>query len=76
MRRLCVTGKKEKKICLTDKGAAFARTILNQVYNMENSAMEQTLQTVSHDFVQSLKRFTVHLKEEARKFSHESEYSI
>jgi DNA-binding MarR family transcriptional regulator len=70
------TGKKEKEICLTDKGAAFAQTILNQVYNIENSAMEQTLQTVSRDFVQSLNLFNCHLKEEARKFSHESEYSV
>ena len=70
------TGKKEKEICLTEKGSVFARTVLNQVYDLENSAMKQTLQTVSRDFIKSLNLFTEHLKEEARRCFHESKYSV
>lgn len=70
------TGKKGKEICLTDKGIEFAQAILNQVYDLENSAMEQTLQTVSRDFIKSMKVFANHLKEGSRKFSHESERSV
>lgn len=70
------TGKKEKKICLTEQGMSFARMVLNQVYQVEYSAMEQTLQQVSPEFIQNLELFTSCLKEEVRKFTRESENTI
>lgn len=56
---------KEKEIRLTDKGQEYAKTILNQVYELERRAMEKTLSSYSPEFVQALEQFTAYLKEEA-----------
>ena len=69
-------GKKEKTLCLTEKGSAFARTVLNQVYELEQNAMARTLHAVSPAFISSLELFTQHMKEEVRTFSHESEHAF
>ena len=61
---------KEKEIRLTDKGQEYAKTILNQVYELERRAMEKTLSSYSPDFVQALEQFTAYLKEEAEHFSY------
>ena len=61
---------KEKEIRLTDKGQEYAKTILNQVYELERRAMEKTLSSYSPDFVQALDEFTAYLKEEAEHFSY------
>ena len=42
---------KEKEIRLTDKGQEYAKTILNQVYELERRAMEKTLSSYSPEFV-------------------------
>jgi DNA-binding MarR family transcriptional regulator len=69
-------GKKEKEIRLTEEGAAFARAILNQVYELEQTAMERTLSAVSPEFVPALELFTAHLKDEARSFPHGPERAV
>ena len=61
---------KEKEIRLTDKGQEYAKTILNQVYELEGRAMEKTLSSYSPEFVQALEQFTAYLKEEAEHFSY------
>lgn len=61
---------KEKEIRLTDKGQEYAKTILNQVYELERRAMEKTLYSYSPEFVQALEQFTAYLKEEAEHFSY------
>lgn len=61
---------KEKEIRLTDKGQEYAKTILNQVYELERRAMEKTLSSYSPEFVQALEQFTAYLKEEAEHFSY------
>ena len=60
----------EKEIRLTDKGQEYAKTILNQVYELERRAMEKTLSSYSPEFVQALEQFTAYLKEEAEHFSY------
>lgn len=64
--------KKEKEICLTERGQEYAKEILDQVYHLEEAAMEHTLQMASPEFIQTLEAFTAHLKEEAGNFTHES----
>ena len=61
---------KEKEIRLTDKGQEYAKTILNQFYELERRAMEKTLSSYSPEFVQALEQFTAYLKEEAEHFSY------
>lgn len=61
---------KEKEIRLTDKGQEYAKTILNQVYELERRAMEKTLSSYSPEFVQALEQFIAYLKEEAEHFSY------
>ena len=61
---------KEKEIRLTDKGQEYAKTILNQVYELGRRAMEKTLSSYSPEFVQALEQFTAYLKEEAEHFSY------
>ena len=61
---------KEKEIRLTDKGQEYAKTILNQVYELERRAMEKTLSSYSPEFGQALEQFTAYLKEEAEHFSY------
>ena len=61
---------KEKEIRLTDKGQEYAKTILNQVYELERRAMEKTLSSYSPEFVQALEQFTAYLKEEAEHVSY------
>ena len=61
---------KEKEIRLTDKGQEYAKTILNQVYELERRAMEKTLSSYSPEFVQALEQFTAYLKEEAEHISY------
>lgn len=58
---------KEKNIRLTDKGREFARPVLNQFYEAERRAMEQTLVGCSPEFVQALEAFTFFLKKETEQ---------
>lgn len=60
--------KKEKEICLTETGKEYAGRILNQIYALEQQAMERTLENNSPEFVKGLEQFADNLKEEARKF--------
>lgn len=58
--------KKEKKICLTEKGRKYARNILGQVYELEESAINSVLKAGESDFIGKLEQFTANLKNEAR----------
>lgn len=64
--------KKEKEICLTERGKEYAKAILDQVYNLEEAAMKRTLKAASPEFIQALEQFTANLKDEARNFTDES----
>jgi DNA-binding MarR family transcriptional regulator len=66
-------GRKEKEICLTDKGREYTREILNKMYRLEECAMERTLETYSPEFVQALERFASCLKEQTKEFILEDE---
>lgn len=61
--------KKEKTVCLTEKGRKYAQEILSQVYELEEQAMKQTLSKVSPHFIEDLELFTEHLKKEAGNFT-------
>lgn len=63
--------KKEKKICLTEKGRKYARDILSKVYELEEYAMAHTKANCSSEFIAALEQFTANLKKEARTFPHE-----
>ena len=60
--------KKQKEICLTEKGQQFAKKILGQVYELEACAMRNTLEVTSPRFVPALEQFMTNLKAEARRF--------
>lgn len=61
--------KKEKKICLTEKGREYAQNILGQVYELEENAIESVLKTAPSDFIEKLEQFTDNLKNEARSLT-------
>lgn len=66
------SGKKEKEICLTEKGREFAGMVLRQVYELEQQAMDDALERFSPEFIHGLEQFTANLKEKAREFCNES----
>ena len=61
---LClIPGKRrEMQICLTEKGKAYAKKILDVVYRAENRAMEETLKQYSAEFISALVYFEQSLK--------------
>lgn len=59
---------REKEICLTEAGSAFARDILNRVYDLERHAMEKAMPGLSDGFVNELECFTACLKKEEALF--------
>lgn len=59
---------REKEICLTEAGRAFARDILNRVYDLERHAMEKAMPGLSDGFVNELECFTACLKKEEALF--------
>lgn len=63
--------KKEKEICLTEKGREYAEKILGKVYALEDGAMQSVIKTGSSDFIDKLESFTANLKAEARSFTDE-----
>ena len=64
--------KKEKEICLTEKGRKYAQQILGQVYELEETAMQSVSKINSSDFIEKLEQFSDNLKIEARSFANES----
>lgn len=63
--------KKVKTIALTKQGQAYARKILKEVYDVEEKAIAEILNSESADFIGTLERFTANLKLEARKYRDE-----
>lgn len=64
--------RKEKEILLTDQGRTYAKSVLSQVYALEERAMEKTLAEASPAFIQAFAAFSQHLKSEARSAFYES----
>lgn len=64
--------RKEKEICLTERGQKYAQEVLYQIYQIEEYAIESVFNTGSEDFIEKLEQFTENLKREARRFIHES----
>lgn len=64
-------GKKEKELCLTEKGRAYAQVVLGQVYRVEERAMAAALRDTSPAFIEGLECFTKHLQQETRHFINE-----
>ena len=62
---------KEKMIRLTPMGQNYAKKILQQIYELEERAMERTLQSFSPEFAQAFEEFTKNLANEARSFTNE-----
>lgn len=60
--------KKEKTICLTNKGREYAKKVLDQVYEVEDNAMKKSLETFDPEFVKALEKFATHLKDEAKHY--------
>lgn len=59
---------KEKDVCLTPAGQAYAAQILAPIYALEERAMAEALGGAPGDFIRPLERFTDHLKSEARTY--------
>lgn len=64
-------GKKEKEICLTEKGRAYAQAVLQKVYRVEAQAMAATLRAATPAFIEGLECFTGQLQQETRHFINE-----
>lgn len=54
--------RREMQICLTEKGEAYAKKLLDVVYRAENRAMEETLKQYSSEFISALDFFERSLK--------------
>ena len=54
--------KREKRICLTAQGKEYARQALKQVYEAEEEALRETMQTCSARFVEDFEAFAAHIK--------------
>lgn len=57
-------GTKEKYICLTEQGRAYAKPILERLYAMEERAMEKTLAQYPVEFVPAVEEFARNLMDE------------
>lgn len=59
-----ITGKRrEMNVCLTERGAAYAREILEPIYRAEDEAMEKVLHHDCENFVDAIEYFGECLKE-------------
>ena len=58
---------RERAIALTDRGRAYARSVLQPVYDAEEEAMERTLEHFSPDFLQAVEALTGQLDESFRR---------
>ena len=54
---------REKNICLTDKGRAWAKELLTPVYRAEQAAMARTVQEFSPEFIRALEHFCGYLQD-------------
>ena len=59
--------KREKAITLTEEGRAFTQKMLKNVYAAEQTAMEQTMQKFSPEFVDAIGYFADCLNDELQK---------
>ena len=55
--------RREKNICLTDKGRAWAKELLDPVYQAEQAAMARTVQEFSPEFIRALEHFCGYLQD-------------
>ena len=60
-------GTRQKRICLTEEGKAYARRALNVIYELEKRAYDRTLEETSDDFADGMELFVTHMCEEAEK---------
>ena len=56
-------GTREKTICLTESGQAYASRILEGIYEAEQSALRRTLEQYSDEFISAFECFTRYLCE-------------
>ena len=54
---------REKALCLTEQGQAYARDVLRTVYETERQALRETLQAYPPEFVEALDYFSQRLHE-------------
>lgn len=54
---------REKALCLTEQGQAYARDVLRTVYEAERQALRETLQAYPPEFVEALDYFSQRLHE-------------
>lgn len=59
-------GSREKTICLTKVGQAYAKQILGNIYAAEEAAMEKTLAKFSPAFIDAVEHYAGCLQEEIR----------
>lgn len=59
--------RREMQICLTEKGRAHAKQLLEQFYRAEDRAMEKTLKVYSSEFIDAVQYYGQCLYEEFNK---------
>ncbi len=59
--------RREKNVCLTDSGKAYAKQVLRTIYEAEDQAMAETLERYSIDFIEALEFFSTRLKSAFQK---------
>ncbi len=54
---------REKMIRLTEKGSDLTRTLLTKIYEIEDRAMEETVEDCTEKFVNDLTQYSIHLQD-------------
>ena len=60
--------RRDKQICMTDKGRAFAKETLADVYKAENEAIQKTLDEYGPGFIEAFAAYGRHLKESFNEY--------
>lgn len=67
---------RQRRLCLTDAGRAYAREVLEDLYRMENKAMTETLERFGPEFVEAVEFFSARFQAGVdRNFSEKEENS-
>ena len=59
--------KREKALCLTDKGKAYTKEVLADIYAVEEEAISETLKECSPDFISQFELFVSKLDKYFKK---------
>ncbi|MBS5145185.1 MAG: MarR family transcriptional regulator [Butyricicoccus pullicaecorum] len=71
---LTSTGKKEKNIELTDAGKTFTQKLLAELFEMEDAAIQQTIEKYASDFISAIEYFTDVMNQKLNDYTGEKQH--